>query len=218
MKITREKDYLGFYELKMIKGPITLTISFGGNGDLYWNLINTENFDSQDECFIIDKEDGTIYDLFQKLYFRLSNHQIFQVNEREETFESLKTLHERNQEYNEELVEHPYFQDLCNGKYVEWHSDNEPFETGNRLIMSLDPIVGKLIINIKRTSRKYDFLNVCFTHSGSRYSPFDLAFYENYRKLCEMDLETTLPSESIGNFDEKTGIAVKELKRNNKSK
>ena len=39
MKITREKDYLGFYELKIAKENKILTISFGGNGDLYWTLI-----------------------------------------------------------------------------------------------------------------------------------------------------------------------------------
>ncbi len=213
MKITREKDYLGFNELKMTKGSTTLTISFGGNGDLYWNLVNIDNLDSTNETFIISKNDGAIYNLFQKLYFKLSHHQIFQTNEREQSLcnkEKLKMLWEQNQKYNEELSEHPYFKDLCNGQYIEWHSDNEPFETGNILIMLLDNLEEKITINIKRISRHYDFLNVCFTHSGSRYSPFDLAFYENYRELCEMDLTI---NENIGNTKE-NDIVIKQLKPN----
>ena len=211
MKITREKDYLGFYELKIAKENKTLTISFGGNGDLYWNIVNKADFDSDDESFIISKNDGPIYDLFQKLYFNLSNHEIFHSNKKEEAFCNRKFLQKRNKKYNEKLLEHPYFNDLCNGKYIKWHSDNEPFITGNRLIMTFDSIEDKVIINIKRISREYDFLNVCFTHSGSRYSPFDLAFYENYRELCEMNLTPTKTSENKENFDE---TIIKKLKLN----
>lgn len=220
MEIIREKDSLGFYEIKLIKGDRTLTISFGGNGDLYWNLQNTENMDSKDEYFIINRSDGPIYDLFQKLYFRVSNHHIFQVNEVERAFcnseEELKMLCEQKRKCNEELSNHPHFKALCNGKYVEWHSDNEPFETGNRLVMFLDYGTEEMTINISRVSREYDFLNVCFTHSGSRYSPFDMAFYEHYNELCEIDLTVALPSEEIVNgFDKDLGRKLRKTNPNN---
>lgn len=201
MEITRKKDGLGFYEIKMTEENSTLTISFGGNGDLYWNLLNIENMDSKDEYFIISQNDGPIYDLFQKLYLNISNHQIFHISEVEEAFsyseEELKVLREQKRKDNEELVSHPYFKALCNGEYVEWHSDNEPFETGNRLVMFLDYRAGEMIINIKRVSREYDFLNVCFTHAGSRYSPFDLAFYEHYNELCKIELTVASPSKDV---------------------
>ncbi len=189
MEITRDKDYLGFYAIKMRKENKILTISFGGNGDLYWNLMNVDNFDIQEENFIISKNDGPIYDLFLKLFFSLSNHQIFKVYEEEKRKDN-------------ELLDYPYFKDLCNGSYVEWHSDNEPFEIGNILFIRLDSMASKIIINIKRVNRKYDFLTVCFSNSGSRYSPFDLVFYENYRKLCEMDITPT-PIENIISFAKK---------------
>lgn len=207
MEIKREKDGLGFYEIKMTKDDSVLTICFGGNGDLYWDLLNMENMDSKDEFFYIDKNDGPIYDLFQKLFSKVSNHQIFQVNELEEAICNSelekKELYNKKRIDNEELSNHPYFNALCNGGYIEWHSDNEPFEIGNRLVMVQDYAAGEIIINITRVSRHYDFLNVCFTHSGSRYSPFDLAFYEHYKELCEMDLtppelgENTVPKKIL---------------------
>lgn len=193
MEVQREKDGLGFYEVKLTKGDSILTICFGGNGDLYWDLLNMEDMDSRDEYFTIDKNDGVIYDLFLELYSRVSNHQIFQVIKVEEDYCTSelerKELHNRKRMDNEELSTHPYFNALCNGEYIEWHSDNEPFETGNRLVMFQDYAAGEILINIIRVSRNYDYLNVCFTHSGSRYSPFDLAFYEHYKQLCEMELD-----------------------------
>ena len=201
MEIIKEKDSLGYYVIKITKENTILTIFFGGNGDLYWDLMNMDNDDSQNESIIISEDDGPIYDLFQKLFSSLANHQIFQVDELEESFchnpEKLQILREQKRKDNERLLRHPYFKDLCNGNYVEWHSDNEAFETGNILTILLDSKANKVIINIKRVSCDYGFLNVCFTHSGSRYRPFDLAFYENYRELCEMDLATPQPYESI---------------------
>ncbi len=198
MEIIREKDSLGFDVIKLIKENATLTIYFGGNGDVYWDLMNIDNIDSQDESFIISENDGPIYDLFHKLFLSISNYQIFQVNEEEASYcrnsEELRILREKERKYNEKLVSHPYFKDLCNGTYVEWHSDNEPFETGNILMLLSDSITKTVTINIKRVSPDYGFLIVCFTHSGSRYRPFDLAFYEHYRKLCEMDLASPPPS------------------------
>lgn len=79
MKITKEKDLNGYDEIKMFKDNMIFTISFGGNGDLYWDLRNMEDIDmeSKEESFRICKDDGLIYDLFQMLYYRVSNHQIF---------------------------------------------------------------------------------------------------------------------------------------------
>ena len=214
MEITRKKDYVGFYELKILKENKTLTISFGRNGDLYWNLINMENLDSNNETFVINKNDQPIYDLFKKLFVKISNHKIFEATEREKLLcknaLELKKLYERDQKSNEELSEHTYFEDLCNGKYIKWHSDNEPFETGNIMTMTLDSLTGNIIINIQIISRGYDFLNICFTHSGSRYEPFSLAFYENYRELCEMDL--TPISEDIEKLGKKEEPLIKKLK------
>ena len=64
MEIIREKDSLGFDVIKLIKENATLTIYFGGNGDVYWDLMNIDNIDSQNESFIISEDDGPIYDLF----------------------------------------------------------------------------------------------------------------------------------------------------------
>ena len=204
MEIIREKDSLGFDVIRMTKESMTLTIFFGGNGDIYWNLNNLDDFDSQDESFIISPSDGPIFELFQRLFFNIATHQIFRIDEVEASFcrtpEALERLRAQKQKDNESLSTHPYFDDLCNGSYVKWHSDNEPFETGNVLTLLLDQ-AGNVIINIKRISRGYDFLNVCFTHSGSRYSPFDLAFYDNYRELCEMDLSISIPSENSEDHD-----------------
>ncbi len=204
MEIIREKDSLGFDVIKMTKENTTLTIYFGGNGDIYWDLNNLDNFESQDESFTISTNDGPIFESFQRLFFSIATHQIFGVNEVEKSFgetpEKLRMLREQNEKDNERLLRHPYFKDLCNGDYVKWHSDNEPFETGNILTISLDHATCAVVINIKRVSNEFGFLNVCFTHSGSRYRPFDLAFYENYRELCEMNLDVPNPGE-ITNSD-----------------
>ncbi len=200
MEISRKKDSLGYDVIKMTKEGITLTIFFGGNGDLYWDLMNLDDFESQDESFVISPSDGPIFELFRRLFCSIATHQIFEVDEVEASFcstpEALERIRAQKVKENESLSRHPYFNDLCNGSYVQWHSDNEPFETGNILTILLDR-AGRVIINIKRVSREYDFLNVCFTQSGSRYRPFDLAFYKNYTELCEMDLTVDLPSESI---------------------
>lgn len=192
MEIIREKDSLGFYEIKMIKGESRFTICFGGNGDLYWDILNLDDMDSKDEFFTIDKGDGEVYNLFYKLFKNVSEHQVFHVNDVEKSYcnseDEVRKLEIRNRMFNEELSSHPYFRDLCNGQYIEWHSDNEPFETGNRLTVFLDEEKGEIMLEINRVSREYDFLNVAFSHSGSRYSPFDLAFYEHYSAMCEMEL------------------------------
>lgn len=186
MKITKEKDLNGYDEIKMFEDNMIFTISFGGNGDLYWDLRNTEDIDmeSKEESFRICKDDGLIYDLFQTLYYRVSNHQIFQVKKDKEAFCR-----------NEELSKHPYFEMLCDGEYIEWHSDNEPFETGNRLFMFYDSVTGEIVIKINIVSRRYDFLDVCFSNSGSRCMPFHIAFYEHYKELCERDLTLNSPNE-----------------------
>ncbi len=192
MEIKREKDSLGYYTISLLKDDIQFRIYFGGNGDLYWDILNMRNMDSSDEFFILDKSDGAIYELFYKLYMRVINHQVFQVREVDKSFcrteEDVKKLYKKIEKDNEELYSHAYFKDLCSDGCVVYHSDNEPYETGNRLTMFLDEASGELSIEINRVSRGYDFLDVCFTHSGSRYSPFDLAFYEHYSDLCEIDL------------------------------
>lgn len=107
MKIIKKKDFKGYDEIKMFKDNIIFTISFVVNGDLYWDLRNTEDIDmeSKEESFRICKDDDLIYDLSQTLYYRVSNHQIFQVKKDKDAFCS-----------NEELSKHPYFEMLCNGK------------------------------------------------------------------------------------------------------
>lgn len=175
MEITKQKSEIGTYDFYITKDNKTLYITFGGNGDLYWilnnNQLNLETLKehkthlkkSYQEIFIIDKENYTIYSLFEELINDIKEAKIHLPTDLEESnlFNSLNDLYDEYDEYDEFEEEHNKNKRLyqktyespierCDRKNAElknyyryhwlyqsgiitWHSDEHIYEDADRV-------------------------------------------------------------------------------------
>lgn len=217
-KLTRENCY-DFYLYDEDK---ILSIIFGGNLDLYWTLdirnTKTDNeikklmYTEYSEIFTITKENYFIYSLFEDLYEDIKNARIFEKETRkinnEEVFildEDLsidnvddidipikimteEEIEERNNEYKERY----FYKLLFDGEKIEWHSDEEPYDIANIVIIRKvdDTIVLEFIRPELNKGKSFIFnmpgrISIRFRNSGSTYDPFNILFMKMFHKLQE---------------------------------
>lgn len=191
LKITKEKNKMNSYDFKITSEDNTLGIMFGGNGDLYFYVKKTIMNQKQIINFEITKGNYILYKLFESLYNQIINCDIYRLDEYElEFFDEQEAEEKRamNQEWNEELKQSSVYKNLVKDGVISWRHDDQIYEQANILNIHKEDEKYRLEF-VEQTQEWSPFLDVRFRNSGSRYSPFNMAFMDFYRELQKYDTE-----------------------------
>lgn len=150
----------------------SLWIFFMNVGDLYWS-INKSTPDSLFETFDISESEKEIYQLFDTLYYDISNGIVFdkRTAEKYKRFNTIRNL------FNEET------------KTIEWHSDETYFDSDD--VVKIIKQDHNYHIEFSRPEKykdpffqgSYSSIYIRFCTSGGFYSPFHVCFVRMYRNL-----------------------------------
>ena len=208
MNITKIETPYGYSDFHIEKDNQRLEIVFGGNGDLYWILDNSQiDPDTYEEYrkelespyqdkFIITKENYFIYQLFDELIQDIEDSRIYlpTINELELEFdffgeEKKETSEERCKRLNEEHKKYFRYKLLFQDGIICWHSDEHIFEDADRV--KIYRLNDEIILEfsrppVKREERIYRMpgtTGVRFRNSGSTYDPYNIIFMRMFQKL-----------------------------------
>ncbi len=186
IQILKNKDN-EYWNINLMNENDTLGIFYGGNLDIYWMLISKKNTN-----FIIDKENYELFQIFDRLYRRIKNCQIFEMSEDEringridETPEQIK---QELDELNEWHSQKEPYKKLYNKQtgIIEWFSDDYAEEEANSV--KIIPHEDKYEIEFVRRGDNFKYMtSIRFRNSGSRYDYFNFIFCKHYNELCEVD-------------------------------
>ncbi|MGM9834943.1 MAG: hypothetical protein ACI31M_04120 [Bacilli bacterium] len=203
--ILRDNEYKS-KDIHLIDGNKTLTIMFGGTGDLYWIINNKDCPKTEDysyDYFVITKENYAIYSIFEQLVNDIKNINIFDKKEIE--FPPYVETDEGKKEYLEELeldkkryrkYNMAYYNDLCNEKtdIITWVSDETAFEVANKVqikkiedIFVIEFYTQPYIEGYEREDNMLGIMGIRFRNSGSRYQPFNIVFMRMFSQLQKLD-------------------------------
>lgn len=171
-KIEHEHGYL--FNIYFDEGIFYIT--FGGNGDLYWNFISKDN--NLDEInLIITKENYLLYNLINELYERIINYDfsdiIYKNNDLHREYFKNALIYQ--DEFNEERL-------VKNGE-VDYHSDDGEYDLVN--VFQIKKVNDKYVITFKKVNKKINSFAVRICNNGSRYEHFNTIFMRMYKKLVE---------------------------------
>lgn len=194
MKIEKKLDSANNYEYIFYKDNLKLRIFFGGNLDLYWDIVdqsvdydNCFDYENKPIEFIIDKDNMEVYSLFLKLYDDVLNKKV--KCDEENTDDTMEM------DYSEEFKEYLHkrldetYNLLVNDRVISWHSDETYYETASVVNIEL---VGEdiKITFIKKVEDEYSFpgeISIRFRNSGSTYDPFNVVFMNHFNSLSVID-------------------------------
>ena len=244
-KLTRENCY-DFYLKDEDK---ILSIMFAGNLDLYWTLDirNTKTneeikeiwYKEYSETFTITKENYFIYSLFEDLYEDIKNARIHEREIRKSIDEEESMLDEdlsidniddfdppiklmtdeEIQERNNEYKERYFYKLLFDGEKVKWHSDEEPYNIAN--VVVIRKVDDAIVLEFQRPELKegktFAFnmpgrISIRFRNSGSTYDPFNIIFMRMFNKLQEYLPEYHQMHIEEINYSKKRTLKIKERK------
>ena len=204
----RYSDRMNVYDYYLHKEGQTLSIMFCGNLDLYWSLridkeAMPEDYMSEIKTkFIIDKENYNIYSLFDQLYEDVRMAKIFDEDR----------MNDRCSDYSC----YPY---LFDGNKIEWHSDEECYDLGDRFIITKHEdsfeieFIRPALNDGKMTYRLPNHVTIRIRNSGSHYNPFNIIFMRMFNRLQEYD-----PDNHQLHFDEELYHKKRTLKKTIKEK
>lgn len=199
MKVVKEKnpfDNTGkIQNIRFEEEGKVWRIIFGGNGDLYWK-IDTQQ-ETAYETFSITKENYSIYQMFAAFYQRIQTCHVYEPDTFElelcETEEERTKVQKQTENRNEELKTSPEYNLLFDGKRVEWHSDEEPYDQAD--VVRITPLEEEYLIEFIRQAKETSWLkfpksiSIRICNSGSTYHPFNLLFMQMYNELQSYDTE-----------------------------
>lgn len=213
MEIIKKKSEVGTYDICIEETPDKhLALIWGGNGDLYWLLDNTETMDEEKDpmydYFCITKGDYVLYSIFEELYDDLMNGNVFlpeqhfntnvlnltpEETEEVEEYNAKEVEHARK--LNDELKEDRRYQRLTADNVITWYSDEE--EQNNAEIVRISKQEDSILLEFIRQSTKDDmgqtrvpgYYSIRFRTSGSTYTPCDLVFTRHFLKIQEYDFD-----------------------------
>lgn len=169
MQVKLVKNDNLIYDIKLIDGSKNLTIMYGGNGDLYWSLVNDDwevFYEGITDHFDITKENYEVYKAFESLLL------------------NIKAISMR-----EELTNYNKLYDAKKNE-VTWISDELAKEVANEVTISKQSEVIRLSFKTKPQTFGYDrnyfefgMISIRFRNSGSRYRPFNLIFMNLFNEL-----------------------------------
>ncbi len=191
LKYNKIKTDFG-YTINIYDSNKILTITFGGNLDLYWYLSSKEK--KEVDTFEITKENYFLYSLFDILYNDIVNCNLFKVYDEELSFvnsiKELQKIYNRKKELNIIFSEYEEYKRLYNGEYICWYSDDDSIEDANyvKIIKDDDKYILEFFSNFK-SNTLWLSNTIRFRNSGSRYMPFNMIFMEMYNSLCTSDYD-----------------------------
>lgn len=204
MQYTLRKNEYNGKDIELIDGNKSLTIMFGGTGDLYWIIKNKGALKGKEynyDNFVITKENYPLYSTFKKLITDIKEINIYDNPD----FPPYIETEEEKEEYlyEQELDKKRYkmfnmsnYNDLYNQKEnkITWVSDETGFEVANKVqISNLDD---KILIEFctqpyiegyEREDNLAGIMGIRFRNSGSRYEPFNYVFMRMYQELQQLD-------------------------------
>jgi len=202
MKLTKQKNESGI-SIYLEEEDKYLGFSFGGNGDLYWHLHKKSKTDN---TFTITKENYPLFSLFEELYRKIEDIEIFDeedelpfyIDTEEDYREYLQRKERERQEELEryQLYNRSYYNNLFDEerKTITWYSDETAQEVANYLKIVKEEETFKIEFHTQPHIGGYDrdfgsssYIPVRFRNSGSRYDPFNIVFMKMYNKLKEVD-------------------------------
>lgn len=209
--INDNQTYL--YDFILSKDNLNFKIFFGGNLDLYWQVIdesldydNYKNYENKTLEFVIDQENMEVYLLFSKLYNDIINKRFKEKEESvldeflpSETKEYLKKVYEKELDDTYNL--------LVKDSVISWHSDETYYEVSD--IVNIELVNDSIKITfIKQVESDYSFpgeISIRFRNSGSTYDPFNRLFMAHFNALQNVSIEKD---------EKKTGNQEKKLQVN----
>ena len=204
MQYTLRKNEYNGKDIELIDGNKSLTIMFGGTGDLYWIIKNKGALKGKEynyDNFVITKENYPLYSTFKKLITDIKEINIYDNPD----FPPYIETEEEKEEYlyEQELDKKRYkmfnmsnYNSLYNQKEnkITWVSDETGFEVANKVqISNLDD---KILIEFctqpyiegyEREDNLAGIMGIRFRNSGSRYEPFNYVFMRMYQELQQLD-------------------------------
>lgn len=206
MKVVLNNSEYNTKDINLIDGDKKIIIFFGGTGDLYWVLRNSncdKDLEYTFDDFVITKENYQLYYLFEKLFDDIKNINIFNrdidefpfyVETDEDKIEYLKSLEEEKESYRKYNMSH--YKDLYDGENntITWVSDETAYEVGN--ILRIKKIDEEFILEFatqpyiegyEREGSYIGSIGIRFRNSGSRYDPFNIIFMRMFQELQLID-------------------------------
>lgn len=190
MKIVKRKTEFG-YAFDIVTNEGCFIIEYQGNLDLYFryqyqgSIFKTE--DRKD--FYITKENYYLYSLFDTLYNRIKNYDIFSMdnNKRDGNGLWLDTPRDSNQRIKEMDQDNP--QKLFQNNCIRWHSDDYNYEDAS--VLEISQLEDRYQITFHKGKEWGDFFTyaVRISNSGSRYGYFWMVFMDMYQELYCYDEE-----------------------------
>ena len=180
------------YTINIYDSNKILTITFGGNLDLYWYLSSKEK--KEVDTFEITKENYFLYSLFDILYNDIVNCNLFKVYDEELSFvnsiKELQKIYNRKKELNIIFSEYEEYKRLYNGEYICWYSDDDSIEDANYVKIIKDDY--KYIIEFFSNFKSNTIWlsnTIRFRNSGTKYPPFNILFMNMYNSLCSSEYD-----------------------------
>lgn len=194
MEIKKIKQEEGPETVSITKGTQEFKMFYGGNGDLYWEIINHHRSCSEEEFFSIDKENYALYSSFERLYNRIANCDIYSIDPLElelcETPEDEAMLEETRLRLNERARQSSSYHSLYSKAGISFVSDEDiPFNENNIVTIVKSYDGESFIIQISKASPERETLDIRFRSSGSRYQDFVPVFLKQYQELIQEDFD-----------------------------
>lgn len=192
MEITKTKQENGKYVITIKKDNQEFKIFYGDNGDLYWSIINHERPTSDEEFFVIDKEDYGLFASFQQLYSRIEDCKIYDVDPLElelcETPEEEAELYEQCRHLNESAADSVAYDAICSPGGITFTSDDtHPMRKSNTVSIVESYDRESFILQFNSATSGNDSLDIRFRAEGSRFRDFTTVFFRQYNELCAED-------------------------------
>jgi len=199
MEVTKQIGNQSGYDFYLKQDNKTLKIVFGGNLDLYWNLILSNEkgkYDEIEETFVITKENYYLYSLFEKLINDIKEANIFEPKYPENEDDRFGiTTEEECKLWNTRLKNRYFYDELYNSldDTITWRSDDEQYDYADRVKLSkIDDNIVLEFTRPKINQNTYGFrmsesISIRFRTSGSRYDEFYVPFMRMFNKLQDYD-------------------------------
>lgn len=187
LDIIKTKTEFG-YSFDLCTDDGVFCIEYFGNLDLYWMVKYPGNLLQGEEKkeFYITKENYFLFSLFDTLYQRVKNYEIFSHHKEDfefgieiDSINSNQKIRKMDQ-YNPRRL----FQNNC----IEWYSDDFDYDIAS--ILKIEQLGEKYKVTFSKSKgRNFPTYSVRIRTSGSRYGYFWMVFMDMYQELCCYDEE-----------------------------
>ncbi len=160
-----------------------LKIFFGGNGDLYFDIFGSINYNSGIRTSSICIDTNTdIYDYFNEFFNDILNCNIYNNSD----LDSCQTY--TNIELNRKVASQNANSKLVKNGIIEWYSDSIYDEKAN--LLKIEKNNDKIILTFFDNPDDPIFgfgIRIC--NSGSKYDPFNICFMNLFNKFQKLSKE-----------------------------